>query len=142
VSLYQLRAITSYSCVFSLAGHSLQDGQDAWDIENQTRGSMTNFLKSHIAEYRPDTDALLIMSDIDEIPSAHSIRLLKACDFGSSLHLQLRNYLYRCVCWLIFLALTDDLIVSNGFWAWIAGGPVSTNGTFGERNTDIQSKQT
>lgn len=34
------------------------------------------------------------MSDIDEIPSKHTISLLRACEFGSSIHLLMRNYLY------------------------------------------------
>ncbi|CAA0381007.1 putative beta-1,4-mannosyl-glycoprotein 4-beta-N-acetylglucosaminyltransferase [Arabidopsis thaliana] len=40
-------------------------------------------------------DDLLIMSDVDEIPSGHTINLLRWCDgFPPILHLQLRNYLY------------------------------------------------
>ncbi|XP_010550158.1 PREDICTED: uncharacterized protein LOC104821093 [Tarenaya hassleriana] len=42
-----------------------------------------------------EEDDLLIMSDVDEIPSAHTINLLRWCDgFPPILHLQLRNYLY------------------------------------------------
>lgn len=40
-------------------------------------------------------DDLLIMSDVDEIPSGHTINLLRWCDdIPEVLHLQLRNYLY------------------------------------------------
>lgn len=40
-------------------------------------------------------DDLLIMSDVDEIPSGHTINLLRWCDdIPEKLHLQLRNYLY------------------------------------------------
>lgn len=40
-------------------------------------------------------DDLLIMSDVDEIPSRHTINLLRWCDgFPQILHLQLKNYLY------------------------------------------------
>ncbi|XP_039125325.1 uncharacterized protein LOC120261477 [Dioscorea cayenensis subsp. rotundata] len=40
-------------------------------------------------------DDLLIMSDTDEIPSGHTINLLRWCDdIPEKLHLQLRNYLY------------------------------------------------
>ncbi|KAF7130272.1 hypothetical protein RHSIM_Rhsim10G0014800 [Rhododendron simsii] len=40
-------------------------------------------------------DDLLIMSDVDEIPSAHTINLLRWCDdIPMKLHLQLRNYMY------------------------------------------------
>ncbi|XAR64489.1 Beta-1,4-mannosyl-glycoprotein 4-beta-N-acetylglucosaminyltransferase [Bertholletia excelsa] len=40
-------------------------------------------------------DDLLIMSDVDEIPSRHTIDLLRWCDdIPPILHLQLKNYLY------------------------------------------------
>ncbi|PKA62076.1 beta-1,4-mannosyl-glycoprotein beta-1,4-N-acetylglucosaminyltransferase [Apostasia shenzhenica] len=40
-------------------------------------------------------DDLLIMSDVDEIPSGHTINLLRWCDeIPDKLHLELRNYLY------------------------------------------------
>lgn len=42
-----------------------------------------------------DEDDLLIMSDVDEIPSGHTINLLRWCDdIPEILHLRLRNYLY------------------------------------------------
>ncbi|CAD5185590.1 uncharacterized protein LOC135595801 isoform X1 [Musa acuminata AAA Group] len=42
-----------------------------------------------------EDDDLLIMSDVDEIPSGHTIDLLRWCDeIPEKLHLQLRNYLY------------------------------------------------
>lgn len=42
-----------------------------------------------------EDDDLLIMSDVDEIPSGHTIDLLRWCDDTPPiLHLQLRNYLY------------------------------------------------
>ncbi|KAL0461717.1 UNVERIFIED_CONTAM: hypothetical protein Slati_0059300 [Sesamum latifolium] len=42
-----------------------------------------------------EDDDLLIMSDVDEIPSRHTIDLLRWCDdIPPVLHLQLRNYLY------------------------------------------------
>ncbi|XWS44112.1 hypothetical protein CRYUN_Cryun15aG0016700 [Craigia yunnanensis] len=42
-----------------------------------------------------EDDDLLIMSDVDEIPSAHTINLLRWCDdIPPVIHLQLRNYLY------------------------------------------------
>ncbi|KAJ7594639.1 glycosyltransferase family 17 protein [Mycena floridula] len=77
-----------------LPGYPLPPGKVAFDVEAKTRDAMTQFLRSHIAELRPETQPLVLMSDVDEIPSAHSIKLLRACDFGSAVHLQLRNYLY------------------------------------------------
>lgn len=55
---------------------------------------MTELIRAHIATYPPQIRTLVLMSDIDEIPSFHTVELLKACDFGSSIHLQMRNYLY------------------------------------------------
>ncbi|KAG9075409.1 hypothetical protein FS749_012929 [Ceratobasidium sp. UAMH 11750] len=43
---------------------------------------------------RPAPPPLVIMSDVDEIPAAHTIALVKACAFPRVLHLQLRNYVY------------------------------------------------
>ncbi|KAJ3671749.1 hypothetical protein LUZ60_007828 [Juncus effusus] len=48
-------------------------------------------------------DDVLIMSDVDEIPSGHTIDLLRWCDgIPDILHLQLKNYLYS------FEFLLDD----------------------------------
>jgi beta-1,4-mannosyl-glycoprotein beta-1,4-N-acetylglucosaminyltransferase len=63
---------------------------------------MTNMLRAHIAELLPDTQTLVIMSDIDELPAAHTVQLLRMCDFGQSIHLQLRNYVYSFE-WLVGL---------------------------------------
>ncbi|XP_057767074.1 uncharacterized protein LOC130987537 [Salvia miltiorrhiza] len=42
-----------------------------------------------------EDDDLLVMSDVDEIPSQHTINLLRWCDdIPPVLHLQLKNYLY------------------------------------------------
>ncbi|KAJ0436136.1 putative beta-1,4-mannosyl-glycoprotein 4-beta-N-acetylglucosaminyltransferase [Helianthus annuus] len=42
-----------------------------------------------------EDDDLLIMSDVDEIPSRHTINLLRWCDdIPPALHLRLKNYLY------------------------------------------------
>ncbi|KAF9268684.1 glycosyltransferase family 17 protein [Marasmius fiardii PR-910] len=83
------------------------NSENAWDNEAAMRTFMSSFIKSHTTEFPPDTEALVIMSDVDEIPSEHSIRLLKLCDFGQAIHLQLRNYVYSFE-WL------------NGFDSWRA----------------------
>ncbi|KAJ6576846.1 glycosyltransferase family 17 protein [Mycena sp. CBHHK59/15] len=77
-----------------IPGYPLQSGQSAFDVERDTRAQMTKLLHAHMTEFIPDTQSLVIMADIDEIPSAHTIELLRTCDFGLSIHLQLRNYLY------------------------------------------------
>lgn len=82
---------------FSLPGYPLQDNEVAFDVEGKTRAAMTDLLNEHITGYNINTQVLVIMSDIDEIPASHTVALLRACDFGQSIHLQLRNYLYRYV---------------------------------------------
>ncbi|KAJ7244188.1 glycosyltransferase family 17 protein [Mycena haematopus] len=83
-------------------GYPLEPGQSPFDQESNHRVQMTDMLRAHIAEFLPDTQALVIMSDIDEIPAAHTVELLRTCDFGESIHLQLRNYLYSFE-WLVGL---------------------------------------
>ncbi|XP_051116451.1 uncharacterized protein LOC127241442 [Andrographis paniculata] len=51
-------------------------------------------------------DDLLLMSDVDEIPSRHTINLLRWCDgIPPILHLRLRNYLY-----------SFEFLVDNNSW--------------------------
>ncbi|KAL5550845.1 hypothetical protein UlMin_001021 [Ulmus minor] len=51
-------------------------------------------------------DDLLIMSDVDEIPSRHTINLLRWCDdIPEVLHVQLKNYLY-----------SFEFLVDNNSW--------------------------
>ncbi|KAM3270301.1 hypothetical protein P3S67_029408 [Capsicum chacoense] len=51
-------------------------------------------------------DDLLIMSDVDEVPSRHTINLLRWCDdIPSVLHLRLKNYLY-----------SFEFLVDNDSW--------------------------
>lgn len=83
------------NCIFSLPGYPLQPDKTAWDTEATTRNTMTKFLRSYINEFTVNATNLVIMSDVDEIPSQHTLALLKTCDFGNSIHLQMRTYLYR-----------------------------------------------
>jgi len=77
-----------------IPGYPLLPDQSAWDIEAHTRNTMTALLKSHVKGYETNTEVIVLMSDVDEIPSKHTVELLKSCNFGTSIHLQLRNYLY------------------------------------------------
>jgi len=60
-------------------------------LENGLRDFMTDLLrKNGLAE-----GDVLIMADVDEIPSRHTIELFRNCDgFPSDLHLGMKNYLY------------------------------------------------
>jgi beta-1,4-mannosyl-glycoprotein beta-1,4-N-acetylglucosaminyltransferase len=66
-------------------------------VESHTRITMSGLIRQQMLKFPSSSKSLVIMSDIDEIPSRHTIQLLKTCDFGDSIHLQLRNFLYRCV---------------------------------------------
>ncbi|GLT26229.1 hypothetical protein SLA2020_013110 [Shorea laevis] len=65
--------------------------EDPFVLESEQRGAMNGLL--HQAEI--STGDLLIMSDTDEIPSPHTLKLLQWCDgIPSLLHLELRHYMY------------------------------------------------
>ena len=91
---------------FSLPGYALRPGQSAWDVEAHTRNTMTMLIRSHISSFTAETQSMVLMSDLDEMPARHTVDLLKNCDFGSSIHLQLRDYLYRYVTTCIDHSLT------------------------------------
>ncbi|PPQ93716.1 hypothetical protein CVT25_013056 [Psilocybe cyanescens] len=78
-----------------LPGYALYPGQSPWDVEAHTRNTMTMLIRSHLsASNLQNTPNMIIMSDLDEIPARHTIDLLRSCDFGASVHLQLRDFLY------------------------------------------------
>ncbi|RKO99999.1 hypothetical protein CXG81DRAFT_13772 [Caulochytrium protostelioides] len=71
-------------------GRALRPGEDPFVQEGEVRQAMTALLKANGVQ----NGDLVLMSDVDEIPSRHTIDLLRHCRFPSPLHLQLRNYLY------------------------------------------------
>lgn len=79
---------------------------------------MTTLLRSHIGGLPSGTQSVVLMSDIDEIPSQHTVELLKACDFGTSIHLQLRNFLYRLV---FFFTILIHIITKQHSFEWYLG---------------------
>lgn len=83
-----------HKITYQLFHGPVQPEQSAWDVEAATRDAMTRLLESHHRNLPSGTQSLIIMSDIDEIPSQHTISLLKACEFGEAIHLQLRNFVY------------------------------------------------
>lgn len=72
------------------AGHELKRGQVAFDQEAELRISMNSALLDAGVQ---DGD-LVLMSDVDELPRFTTMELLKTCDFGDTVHLQLQNFLY------------------------------------------------
>jgi beta-1,4-mannosyl-glycoprotein beta-1,4-N-acetylglucosaminyltransferase len=53
---------------------------------------MTQLLRQYLPQSGPKP--LVIFSDTDELASAHTIKLLKACEFPTPLHLRMRTFLY------------------------------------------------
>ena len=75
----------------SLEIRPLLPGEDPFNLEADHRRAMNKLIKESGAK---DGD-LVIMTDVDEIPSFHSIDLIKSCSgVPFPIHLQLRNYLY------------------------------------------------
>ncbi|KAG6541965.1 hypothetical protein Mapa_016602 [Marchantia paleacea] len=72
-------------------GRELWPGEDPFNLERNQRHETNRIIaQSGIA----DTD-LLIMSDVDEIPSGHTLELLRWCDgWQSPVHLQLKNFIH------------------------------------------------
>lgn len=66
-----------------------QDG--AFTLANEMRVGVNSFIHNDL---KPHPTSLLLMADVDEIPSHASLSLLKACDAPLPMHLQMRNYVY------------------------------------------------
>jgi len=66
--------------------------EHAFDVESDQRRAMSASIEGYLTAQGPRP--LVIFADVDEIPSAATIRLLKTCEFPSPLHLQLKNYMY------------------------------------------------
>ncbi|KAF9522569.1 glycosyltransferase family 17 protein [Crepidotus variabilis] len=90
---------------------SLKPGESPWDVERNTRIAMSGLIMLTMDTFPTESQTMVIMSDVDEIISKHTINLLRSCDFGQSLHLQLRDYLYSYE-WMI------------GFTSWRASAQI------------------
>lgn len=64
----------------------------AFDVEGEQRKFMTQLIRSRVHSNAPAP--IVLFSDLDELPSSHTLQLLRTCTFPSPIHLQLRNYLY------------------------------------------------
>lgn len=76
---------------YGMIGGRFKKGENPFIEEAYQRVALDQLLRIAGIE----DDDLLIMSDVDEIPSSHTINLLRWCDDTPPiLHLQLKNYLY------------------------------------------------
>lgn len=73
-------------------GRIPSSGESAFNVEADQRRFMTELIRSRVHSNAPAP--IVVFSDIDEIPSSHTLRLLRTCSFPSPIHLQLRNFLY------------------------------------------------
>ncbi|KAF8176521.1 glycosyltransferase family 17 protein [Pholiota molesta] len=100
IRLNELDSVVDYFLIFAkfehkivysfLPGYPLRPGQSPWDVEAFTRNTMTGLIRTHVLTLTGDAKPIVLMSDLDEIPARHTVDLLKNCDFGPSIHLQLR----------------------------------------------------
>lgn len=75
----------------NMAGRKLESGEDPFVLEFMQRTYMDKVLQQAGIKQGD----LLIMADVDEIPSAHTINLLRWCDgIPDIMHLQMNSYLY------------------------------------------------
>ncbi|GAA6009101.1 hypothetical protein JCM10207_004093 [Rhodosporidiobolus poonsookiae] len=75
-------------------GSALKKGEEPWVQEIALRRSMTSLLREHYPSALTTPPPVLIFSDVDEIPSRATAKLLKECEFGAPLHLGMKSYLY------------------------------------------------
>lgn len=73
-------------------GRELEPGESPFVNEGAQRGHMNDLLRQHMRQGAPPP--LVLFSDVDEIPAAHTMRLLQACEAPNPIHLQMREYLY------------------------------------------------
>ncbi|CAM6111008.1 unnamed protein product [Calypogeia fissa] len=75
----------------AMPGREFNPGENPFNLELEQRVFTEKIVQE--AGIRPGD--LLIMSDADEIPSAHTLKLLQWCDgWPSPMHLQMTNYLH------------------------------------------------
>ncbi|CAO1637909.1 unnamed protein product [Parajaminaea phylloscopi] len=72
-------------------GRAMSQKDGPFTLANEMRNGVDRFIRY---EVKPDPSSLLLMADVDEIPSQSSLMLLKACDSPLPIHLQMRNYVY------------------------------------------------
>ncbi|KAH6559491.1 hypothetical protein KP509_1Z005400 [Ceratopteris richardii] len=90
-NMQRFRFVQSQITYSLFAGRALERGESPFVLESAQRVHMDKVLRdAGIAQ-----GDLLIMADVDEIPSIHTIDLLRWCDgIPDVIHLQLNTYLY------------------------------------------------
>ncbi len=73
---------------------TLAPGESPFVNEGNQRRHMDALLRAHMVEAKLRVAPLVVFSDVDEIPYAHTVRLLQRCKVPSPVHLQMREYVY------------------------------------------------
>lgn len=76
---------------FTMAGRALEPGEGPFAVEGEQRGYVSDLLRSQI---QPPEGSLILMSDVDELPSLGTVQLLSTCQAPLPLHLSLKSYVY------------------------------------------------
>ncbi|SPC65787.1 related to N-acetylglucosaminyltransferase [Ustilago sp. UG-2017b] len=76
---------------FTIAGRALAPGEGPFAIEGEQRYKATELLRTQV---QPPQGSLIIMSDVDEIPSLVAVQLLSSCQAPLPLHLSFKSYIY------------------------------------------------
>ena len=82
-------------------------GDDAWKIENFQR----NYIKTACQKFS-DKD-ILIISDVDEIPSRSKLEFIKTCDFKKIAPVAFEQYLFHIDCNFLKLESWRGSILTN-----------------------------
>ena len=72
----------------------LAPGESPFENEGDQRRHMDALLRDHLHQDQAKVPPLVVFSDVDEIPYAHTVRLLQRCEAPSPVHLQMREYMY------------------------------------------------
>lgn len=70
----------------------IQKGEDPFILEGERRAAMNEYINA--ISPSSSISPLIVMSDLDEIPTKEALDLVKTCDAPSPIHLQLDQYLY------------------------------------------------
>ncbi|KAM5531764.1 hypothetical protein V8D89_014534 [Ganoderma adspersum] len=77
---------------------TLAPGDSPFVNEGNQRRHMDALLRAHMVDDRAKgklkVPPLVVFSDVDEIPSAHTVQLLRRCKVPTPVHLQMREYMY------------------------------------------------
>lgn len=76
---------------YQYQGREMLPSEGPFALVNEFRRGVTAFIRDNV---KPPSDSLILMADVDEIPSRATMELIKGCEVPLPLHLQMQNYIY------------------------------------------------